>query len=225
MQFFRRQTERLAKVALPGPFTLGQQTVNAHYRDAEEMTMDFAAAVNEELLDLQAAGADAVQLDEPWLRNDPAAAKRYAVKAINRALEGITLPTVIHLCFGYAAIVPGEKKPRAYSFLAELAQSDAQQISVEATQPKIDLGALKDLSGKKIILGVIDPGDPRIEDPATVAARIRRGLDYVPPENLIVAPDCGLKYLARATAFGKLRALSQGAAIVRDELGGATGQP
>jgi 5-methyltetrahydropteroyltriglutamate--homocysteine methyltransferase len=217
MQFLRRNTERLAKITLPGPFTMSQQATNEFYRDPEEMTMDFAAAVNAELRDLQAAGADVIQLDEPWLRNDPAAAKRYAIKAINRALDGITVPTVIHLCFGYAAVVPGAK-PTGYAFLAELAQTTAQQISIESAQPKIDFGVLKDLAPKKIVLGVIDLGDTAVETPETVAARIRRGLEHVPPENLVPAPDCGMKYLKREVAFGKLRALAGGAEIVRREL-------
>jgi 5-methyltetrahydropteroyltriglutamate--homocysteine methyltransferase len=220
MQFLRRNTDRLAKITLPGPFTLSQQAVNEHYRDAEDMAMDFAAAVNAELRDLQAAGADVVQLDEPWLRNDPEAAKRYAVSAINRALEGITVPTVLHLCFGYAAVVPGAK-PSGYAFLPQLAATTAQQISIETAQPKLDLGVLKDLAGKKILLGVLDLGDPQVESAETVAARIRRGLDHVAPENLIPAPDCGMKYLPRDVAFGKLQALSRGAAIVRAELAGS----
>lgn len=218
MQFLRRNTDRLAKVTLPGPFTMSQQCVNEYYRDKEEMAMDLAVAVNEELLDLQAAGADVIQLDDPWLRNDPESAKRYAVKALNRALEGITVPTVVHLCFGYAAVVPGDSKPRGYAFLSELAASNAQQISIESAQPEIDLGVLKDLAGKKIVLGVIDLGDQAVESAETVAARIRRGLEHVRPENLIPAPDCGMKYLPRDVAFGKLRALVQGAALVRAEL-------
>jgi 5-methyltetrahydropteroyltriglutamate--homocysteine methyltransferase len=217
MEFLRRNTERTAKITLPGPFTLGKQAVDAHYRDDEAMTMDFAAAVNAELRDLQAAGADVIQLDEPWLRSDPAAAERYAVPAINKALEGITVPTVLHLCFGYAAVVPGAK-PTGYAFLPQLAATIAQQISIEAAQPKLDLGVLKDLAGKKIMLGVLDLGDQAIESAETIAARLRRGLEHVAPENLIAAPDCGMKYLPRAVAFGKLRALSLGAAIVRAEL-------
>src|SRR6185503_13707285 len=153
MQFLRANTTRPAKITLPGPFTMGQQAKNEYYKDDEEMAMDFAAAVNEEALDLQRAGADIIQFDEPWLRNDPEAAKRYAVKAINRALQGITVPTVVHLCFGYAAVV-GSNKPTGYSFLPGLADTTAQQISIEAAQPKLDLGVLKDLSGKKIMLGV-----------------------------------------------------------------------
>jgi len=220
MQFLRRNTDRTAKITLPAPFTMSQQCVNEFYRDPEEMIMDFAVAVNEELRDLQAAGADVIQLDDPWLRNDPEAAKRYAVKALNRALEGITVPTVVHLCFGYAAVVPGDTKPHGYAFLAELAASNAKQISIEAAQPKVDLGVLRDLKDKKVVLGVIDLGDLKVETPETVAGRIRRALDYVPPENLIPAPDCGMKYLPRDVAFGKLEALSAGAAIVRKELAG-----
>jgi len=215
MQFLRRNTDRCAKITLPGPFTLSRQAQNEHYADAEEMTMDFAAAVNAELRDLQAAGAEIIQLDEPWVRNDPEAAKRYAVKAIDRALEGITVPTAVHLCFGYAAVVGQRAKPRHYPFLAELAGSTAQQISIEAAQPHVDLGILADLAGKTIILGVIDPGDPAIESAATVAARIRDALRFVAPEKLIAAPDCGLKYLSRAVAFGKLQALVQGTALAR----------
>ncbi len=221
MQFLRKNTDRLAKITLPAPFTMSQQCVNEHYRDQEEMIMDFAVAVNEELRDLQAAGADVIQLDDPWLRNDPEAAKKYAVKALNRALEGITVPTVVHLCFGYAAVVPGDTKPRGYAFLAELAGSNAQQISIEAAQPKIDLGVLKDLRGKKVVLGVIDLGDLAIETPETVAGRIRKALDDVKPEDLVVAPDCGMKYLPREKAFGKLSAMAKAAALVRTELGQA----
>jgi 5-methyltetrahydropteroyltriglutamate--homocysteine methyltransferase len=206
------------ELTLPGPFTMGQQAKDEFYKDAEAMAMDFAAAVNEEALELQAAGADIIQLDEPWLRNDPEAAKRYAVKAINRALQGISVPTVVHLCFGYAAVVPGDTKPTGYSFLPGLADSIAVQISIEAAQPKLDLGVLRDLAGKKIMLGVLDLGDNAIESAETVAARIRAGLKYLPPENLIPAPDCGMKYMPREVAFGKLKALAAGAAIVRREI-------
>ena len=169
--------------------------------------MDFAAAVNAEAHDLQAAGADVIQLDEPWLRNDPEAAERFAVPAINRALAGITVPTALHLCFGYAAVVR-HQKPSGYSFLPQLAATTAAQISIEAAQPRLDLGILADLSGKTIILGVIDLSDPAVETTDQVAARIRAGLTRVPPDRLILAPDCGMKYLPRATAFGKLQALT-----------------
>jgi 5-methyltetrahydropteroyltriglutamate--homocysteine methyltransferase len=218
MEFLRRNTDRAAKITLPGPFTMSQQAKNEHYKDEEEMAMAFAAAVNAEARDLQDAGADVIQLDEPWVRNNPDLARRYAVKAINRALEGITVPTVIHICFGYAAVVPGSTKPSGYSFLAELADSSAQQISIEAAQPRLDLGVLKDLSNKSILVGVLDLGDPEIEPVSVVADRIRNALKHVAPERLVVAPDCGMKYMPRATAFGKLKAMSDAAAKVRAEI-------
>ena len=217
MEFLRRQTERLAKITLPGPFTLAQQAQNEFYRDPEEMAMDFAAAVNAEAHDLQAAGADVIQLDEPWLRNDPEAAQRYAVAAINRALRGITVPRALHLCFGYAAVVR-QQKPTGYSFLSQLADTIAEQISIEAAQPRLDLGVLADLSSKTIILGVIDLGDPSVETAEQVAARVRAAFGHVTPERLVLAPDCGMKYLPRDTAFGKLCALSAAARVVRSEL-------
>jgi 5-methyltetrahydropteroyltriglutamate--homocysteine methyltransferase len=217
MKFLRANTDRLAKITLPGPFTMAQQARNEFYRDAEEMAMDFAAAVNAEAHDLQAAGADVIQLDEPWLRNDPEGAKRYAVPAINRALAGLTVPTALHLCFGYAAVVRGQK-PAGYSFLPQLAETIAAQISIEAAQPRLDLGVLADLAGKAIILGVIDLADAAVETVEQVAARIRAGLRRVTPERLILAPDCGMKYLPRDTAFGKLAALSAAARAVRSEL-------
>jgi 5-methyltetrahydropteroyltriglutamate--homocysteine methyltransferase len=216
MEFLRRNTERQAKITLPGPFTMTQQAKDEFYRDDEALAMDFAAAVNAEARDLQAAGADIIQLDEPWVRNDPQGAKRYAVKAINCALEGLSVPTVVHVCFGYAAVV--DEKPTGYAFLPELADSVADQISIEAAQPKLDLGVLKAFSRHKIMLGVIDLGDPQVETAETVAARIRAALPYMSADRLIVAPDCGMKYLPRETAFGKLRALAEGARIVRSEL-------
>src|SRR5215207_1192510 len=218
MEFLRRHTDHLAKMTLPGPFTMSQQAKNEFYDDAEELVMDLAAAVNEEAHDLVAAGADIIQLDEPWVRNDPDLARRYAVKGINRALKGLKVPTIVHLCFGYAAVVPGETKPSGYSFLAELAECNAAQISIEAAQPKLDLGVLNDLAGKTILLGVLDLGDKSAETPEVVAARIREGLKYLSPERLIPAPDCGMKYLSRELAFAKLKALAQGAAIVRNEI-------
>lgn len=217
MQFLRANTERLAKITLPGPFTMGQQVKDEFYKDAEAMCMDYAAAVNEEAHDLVKAGADVIQLDEPWLRNNPEEASRYAVKVINRALQDLTVPTVVHLCFGYAAVVRGGK-PTGYAFLPQLADSIAQQISIESAQPKLDLGVLKDLAPKKVMLGVIDLNDAEIETPQTVAERIRAGLKHVAADKLLPAPDCGMKYLPRATAFGKLKALAEGAALVRNEL-------
>jgi 5-methyltetrahydropteroyltriglutamate--homocysteine methyltransferase len=219
MEFLRRNTDRAAKITLPGPFTMSQQAKNEYYADDEELAMALAEAVNAEARDLQKAGADVIQLDEPWVRNNPDLARRYAVKAINRALEGITVPTVVHLCFGYAAVVPGSTKPGGYSFLAELAETTAAQISIEAAQPKLDLGVLKELSSKTIMLGVLDLGDPEIETVAVIADRIRNGLKHVAADRLVVAPDCGMKYMPRATAFGKLKAMCEAAAVVRKEIG------
>jgi 5-methyltetrahydropteroyltriglutamate--homocysteine methyltransferase len=218
MEFLRRNTDHAAKITLPGPFTMSQQAKNEFYQDDEELAMALAAAVNAEILELEKAGADVIQLDEPWVRNDPASAKRYAVKAINRALQGVKVPTVIHVCFGYAAVVPGDTKPAGYSFLAELSDSTADQISIEAAQPKLDLGVLKDLSSKKILLGVIDLGNPEIEPANVIADRIRHGLKYVAAERLIPAPDCGMKYMPRHIAFGKLKAMCDAAATVRKEI-------
>jgi 5-methyltetrahydropteroyltriglutamate--homocysteine methyltransferase len=218
MEFLRRNTDRAAKITLPGPFTMSQQAKDEFYRDDEALAMAFAEAVNAEALDLQKAGADVIQLDEPWVRQNPELAKRHAVKAINRALQGITVPTVVHLCFGYAAVVPGSNKPAGYSFLAELADTCAEQISIEAAQPRLDLGVLKELSTKTIMLGVLDLADPEIETAATVADRIRHGLQYVAADRLIPAPDCGMKYLPRHIAFGKLKAMCDAAAAVRHEI-------
>jgi 5-methyltetrahydropteroyltriglutamate--homocysteine methyltransferase len=218
MAFLRQNTGRMAKITLPGPFTMSRQAVNEYYRDDDEMVMDYAAAVNAEARDLEKAGADVIQIDEPWLRQDPAAAKRIAVKAIDRALEGIKVATVVHLCFGYAAVVKGEK-PVGYSFLGELGACKADQISIEAAQPKLDLGVLRELAPKKIMLGVIDLADPDAETADIVAERIRAALKFLPPDRLVPAPDCGMKYLSRELAFAKLKALADGAAIVRAEVG------
>src|SRR5437868_946764 len=202
---------------VPEPFR--QQVQDDFYKDPVAMCMDYAQAVNEEAHDLVKAGADVIQLDEPWLRNNPEEAKRYAVKVINRALEGITVPTVVHLCFGYAAVVPGSSKPAGYSFLAELDDTIADQISIETAQPKLDVGVLKDLSSKKIMLGVLDLGNPEIETAEVVAGRIRNGLKHVAADKLVVAPDCGMKYMPRHVAFGKLKAMCDAAAMVRKEIG------
>jgi 5-methyltetrahydropteroyltriglutamate--homocysteine methyltransferase len=219
VEFLIRNTDRPTKITLPGPFTLSRQAKNEFYADEEELVMDYAIAVNEELRDLKASGVDVVQLDEPWVRTDPEKALRYGLPAINRALQGIDGTTVVHICFGYAAVVT-QQKPTGYSFLPQLADTVAQQISIEAAQPKLDLGVLRDLAGKQVMLGVLDLGDPGIETAETVAGRIREGLKYLPADRLIPAPDCGMKYLPRATAFGKLKALADGAAIVRRELAG-----
>jgi 5-methyltetrahydropteroyltriglutamate--homocysteine methyltransferase len=217
LEFLRANTQRRVKITLPGPFTMAQQAANEAYDELDDLVMDLARAVNEEAHDLQAAGADVIQLDEPWLRNDPDAARRIAVPAIDRALAGLTTETAVHLCFGYAAVVQGEK-PSGYAFLPELADCAAGQISIEAAQPDLDLGILRELGGKTIVLGVIDLADPEVETPDVVAERIRAALQWVPSERLVVAPDCGMKYLPRATAFGKLRAMCDGAALVRAQL-------
>ena len=213
--FLRSNTSRKTKITLPGPFTMTQQAQDDYYKDEEALALAFAAVVNDELKDLKAAGADVVQIDEPWLQARPDRAARYGVKAINRALQGIPGTTVVHLCFGYAAAV--KDKPTGYSFLPQLEATSASQISIEAAQPRLDLGVLKEFS-KTVMVGVIDLGSPKVETPQEVATRIRAALEHVPAERLVVAPDCGMKYLTREAAFGKLKALAEGAAIVRKEL-------
>jgi len=180
--------------------------------------VDLAIAVNEEVKDLFAAGADIVQIDEPWMQRFPERARHYGVTVLNRALEGVTGTTAVHVCFGYAAVVPN--KPSRYSFLTELEQSRADYVSIEAAQPKLDLAVLREFHSKKMIVGVLDLGDPKIETPETVAARIEAALKHIPAERVAVAPDCGMKYLPRAVAFGKLKAMVDGAAIVRARLTG-----
>jgi 5-methyltetrahydropteroyltriglutamate--homocysteine methyltransferase len=217
--FLRANTDRQIKITLPGPFTMSQQAKDEHYGDEEAMAMAYAEAVAEEARDLKAAGADVIQLDEPWLQARPEQAKCFGVKALNRALAGVPGPTIVHLCFGYAHVVR-DKPTSGYSFLPQLADCIADQISIEAAQPNLDLGILKDLAPKTILLGVLNLGTDQVETPEDVAARIRRGLQHLPPERLIPAPDCGMKYLPRSRAFGKLKALAEGAAIVRRELAG-----
>jgi 5-methyltetrahydropteroyltriglutamate--homocysteine methyltransferase len=215
--FLRANTARTIKITLPGPFTMSRQAKNAFYADDEELVMDFAAAVNEEARDLKKAGADIIQLDEPWLETAPDLAARYALKAIDRALAGVAGPTALHICFGYAQLVHDKSRGR-YAFLEPLADSAVDQISIEAAQPKLDLGVLQSIARQSVVLGVLDLGTSAIESAQQVAARIRRGLEHVPAGRLIPAPDCGMKYLTRETAFGKLCALAEGAAIVRAEL-------
>jgi 5-methyltetrahydropteroyltriglutamate--homocysteine methyltransferase len=215
-RFLRANTDRKIKMTVPGPFTMAQQCQDEHYRDEEAMALDFAAALNEEIKDLFAAGADVVQLDDPWMQARPEKAQRYGLKAIDRALQGVTGATAIHLCFGYAQMV--KDKPAGYAFLPELDRCAARQISIEAAQPKLDLSILRQLPSKTIILGVLDLSDQTVETPEIVASRIRAALPHVPPERIVVAPDCGLKYLPRDVAFGKMKAMADGAAIVRHEL-------
>jgi 5-methyltetrahydropteroyltriglutamate--homocysteine methyltransferase len=217
VEFLRAHTDRATKITLPGPFTMAQQASNEAYSDPDELVMDLAAAVNAEALALEAAGADVIQLDEPWLRNDPEAARRIAVAAIDRALAGLSTTRAVHLCFGYAALM-GAKDRNRYDFLGELSDSVADQVSIEAAQPRLDLSQLSDLSPKVVVLGVLDLGDELVETPEQVANRIRVALAHVPADRLVPAPDCGMKYLPRGRAFAKLQALRAGAAIVRAEL-------
>ena len=218
LKVLRANTDRPIKATLPGPFTMSKQAQDDFYGDAAAMAMDYAAAVNAEIADLFAAGADIVQLDEPWMQQHPDDARRYGLKALDRALQGVTGTVAVHLCFGYAALVHG--KPSGYSFLAELENCKAQQISIEAAEPKLDLKVLQALPSKTIILGVIDLADNNAETPQIVAERIRRALTYVPAEQIVVAPDCGMKYLPRAVAFAKIKAMAEGAALVRREIEG-----
>jgi 5-methyltetrahydropteroyltriglutamate--homocysteine methyltransferase len=218
LALLRANTDRRIKATVPGPFTMSRQAQDDYYRDEEGAAMDFAAAVNAEIKDLFAAGADVVQIDEPWMQQYPDHARRFGLKALDRALDGVGGTVAVHLCFGYAAVV--HDKPTGYSFLAELENTKAQQISIEAAQPKLDLAVLRKLPSKTIILGVIDLADKAVETPATVADRIRAALPHVPAERLVIAPDCGMKYLPRDTAYGKMKAMVDGARIVRHELAG-----
>ena len=216
--FLRAHTDRQIKITLPGPFTMSEQSETSCHADREALAMELADAVNEEVKELFAAGADIVQLDEPWMQRFPQRAKQYGVKVVNRALEGVKGTTAIHICFGYAAVVPN--KPASYSFLTELEGSSVHQVSIEAAQPRIDLAVLRELPSKTMIVGVLDLGDATIETPEIVAQRIDAALKHVPVERLAVAPDCGMKYLKREVAFGKLRAMVEGAKMVRARLGG-----
>ncbi len=217
LTFLRAHTTRKVKITLPGPFTMTQQAQNVHYPDEDSLAMAYAEAANEEIKDLFAAGADVVQIDEPYMQARPELARRYGLKALNRALEGVTGTTAVHLCFGYAYIM--KDKPAGYSFLPELENCLAHQVSIEAAQPRLDLSILKELPSKTIILGAIDLNDPAVESAATVAGRIRAALEFVAPERLVIAPDCGMKYIPRDLAFAKLSAMVAGARIVRAALG------
>jgi len=219
VEFLRANTERPIKITLPWPFTMTQQAQNDHYPDEESLALAYAAAVNEEARDLRAAGADVVQIDEPYLQAWPEKARAYGLAAIDRALDGIEGDTALHICFGYGHIV--KDKPAGYSFLEELDDCAVRQVSVETAQPDLDLSILRQLGGKTVVLGVLDLSDAApIETPEDVAARIRRALEHVTAERLAIAPDCGMKYLPRAVAFAKLRAMVEGARLVRGELTG-----
>lgn len=218
LQFLRANTDRTIKITVPGPFTMSQQAQNNFYKDDQEMVLDYAVAVNAEIKDLFAAGADIVQIDEPYMQARPEKARKYGLRGLEAALDGVKGTTAIHICFGYAAII--HVRPSGYSFLPELAESPVQQVSIETAQSNLDCSILEKLPGKTIILGTLDLSDIAIETPETVAARIRRALPYVPVERIVVAPDCGLKYLPRNIAFGKMRAMVEGAEMVRQELRG-----
>jgi 5-methyltetrahydropteroyltriglutamate--homocysteine methyltransferase len=214
--FLRANTDRKIKITVPGAFTMAQQAQNDFYKDEIELAMDYAAAVNEEIKDLFAAGADVIQIDEPYMQARPAKAKQYGIQVLNRALDGVTGTTAMHICFGYAAII--HERPSGYSFLRELEGADVRQISIETAQSHLDCSVLAALSSKTIMLGVLDLADMTVETPAIVADRIRRALPYVDASKIVVAPDCGLKYLPRDVAFGKMRAMVEAALVVRSEL-------
>ena len=216
LQFLRANTDRAVKITVPGPFTMSRQAQIEHYADPAEAAMAYAAAVNEEIQDLFAAGADVVQIDEPYMQARPDAAREYGVAALQRALQGVTGRTAVHICFGYAAII--HERPAGYSFLPELADVPVQQVSIETAQSGLDLGVLRDLSDKTVILGVVDLSTPQVESVETVADRVRRAFAYLPPEQVVIAPDCGMKYLSRESADGKMRAMAGAAALLREEL-------
>lgn len=216
LKFLKAHTERLVKITLPGPFTMSQQAQNDFYETPAEAALDYAAAVRDEIADLFMAGADVVQLDEPYMQARPEAAEEYGLAALNAALKGASGTTAVHICFGYAAII--HERPEGYSFLPQLTNCSCDQISIETAQSNLDTSVLENLRGKTIILGVLDLSDMKVETPETVANRIRRALPYVDSDKIIVAPDCGLKYLPREVARGKIGAMAKGAAIVRAEL-------
>ena len=213
LKFLRAHTERMVKITVPGPFTMLQQAQNDYYASEEDAAMDYADAVNAEIKDLFAAGADIVQIDEPYMQARPEKARRYGLAALNRALDGVTGTTAVHICFGYAAII--HERPSGYSFLPELAQCSCRQISIETAQSKLDCSVLKQLEGKRVMVGCIDLADPQVETAETIVQRIERALPYIEAENVILAPDCGMKYLPRETAIGKLSAMVEAARILR----------
>jgi 5-methyltetrahydropteroyltriglutamate--homocysteine methyltransferase len=216
VEFLRANTDRRVKITVPGPFTMSQQAQNDFYPDEAEAAMGYAAAVNDEIRDLFAAGADIVQIDEPYMQARPQKAAEFGLAALNAALAGITGETAVHICFGYAAII--HERPEGYSFLPQLAACDVDAISIETAQSSLDCAVLEQLPGKTIIVGVLDLSTHEIEPAEVVAHRLRRALRHHPAEQVVVAPDCGLKYLPRQVAYDKMRAMVEGAAIVRAEL-------
>lgn len=221
LEFLRAHTDRPVKMTVPGPFTMAQQAQNDHYPDVAAAAIDYAAAVNAEIRDLYAAGADIVQVDEPYMQARPERAGEFGVAVLDRALEGTPEQTAVHVCFGYAAII--HDRPSGYSCLPDLATSRAPAVSVETAQADLDTSQLRVLEGKKVILGVLDLGDRTVETPEVVAERVRRALPHIAAEDTVVAPDCGMKYLPRDVADGKMRAMVAGAALLREELAASTG--
>jgi 5-methyltetrahydropteroyltriglutamate--homocysteine methyltransferase len=215
--FLKKTTKKQVKITVPGPFTMSQQAQNDFYPSAEAAAMDYAVAVNEEIRDLFAAGADIVQVDEPYMQARPEKAREYGLKALNRALEGVGGVTAVHICFGYAAII--HERPSGYSFLPELAGCSCAQVSIETAQSGLDCAVLSHLENKKIMVGCIDLSDTAVETPQQVVARVKKALAFVPKENVILAPDCGMKYLPREAAFGKMKAMVEAARILRNEYG------
>jgi 5-methyltetrahydropteroyltriglutamate--homocysteine methyltransferase len=220
LNFLKRHTTRKVKITVPGPFTILQQAQNDFYRSEEEAALDYAAAVNEEIRDLFAAGADVVQIDEPYMQARPEKARQYGLKALDRALDGIAGTTAVHICFGYAAVI--HQRPSGYSFLPELAQCGCRQVSIETAQSNLDCKVLEQLDDKHIMVGCLDLSDMNVETPEVIAARIRRALPFVAKERVILAPDCGMKYLPREVADGKLRSMVAAAEILRREYALAT---
>jgi 5-methyltetrahydropteroyltriglutamate--homocysteine methyltransferase len=216
--FVRRNTDRKVKVTVPGPFTMAQQLFDEFYQDEAALALDCAIAINEEIKELFATGADIVQLDEPFLQARPDKARDYGVEVINRAIEGVEGTTALHICFGYGFLVKKENRATGYSFLPELERSNVDQVSIETAQSNLDCSVLADLSGKTIILGVIDLADQTVETPELVAERVRRALPFVSAERIVLAPDCGMKYLPRDVAYGKMKAMANAASILRREM-------
>jgi len=215
LKFLKRHTTRKTKITVPGPFTMAQQAQNDFYPSIEAAAMDYAVAVNEEVRELFANGADVVQIDEPYMQSQPDKAREYGVKALNRALQGIEGETAVHICFGYAVYL--KNKPAGYSFLPEFAACSCKQISIETAEPKLDCSVLAKLPGKKIMVGCINLADEKVETPQVVADRVKRALEFIPPEAVILAPDCGMKFLPRESAFGKLQSMAEAARILRKE--------
>jgi 5-methyltetrahydropteroyltriglutamate--homocysteine methyltransferase len=218
LEFLRANTDRMIKITVPGPYTMSQQAQNDFYASEQDLVMAYAAAVNEEIRDLFRAGADIVQIDEPYMQARPEKAREFGLDAFNRALDGVTGTTAVHLCFGYAAII--HQRPPGYSFLTELTGTSIQQISIETAQSSLDCSVLAKIPAKQIILGVLDLSTHDVEKPETVALRIRRALPFVSADRIVVAPDCGMKYLPRDVAFAKMKAMVEGARLMRRQLDG-----